>query len=275
MNKINPIGKTSLLVAAMRALESKRSVEQGRLFSDPFAEDLAGAEGFELFHEAVKIAGDQPAVPIRTKYFDDRLQVALNSGIRQIVVLAAGMDARAFRLSFPSETKLFEIDRTEVLDYKNKKLEHFSPHCLRLCLAADLIHDDWGNDLLLKGFHPENKTLWIVEGLSMYLEEQDFIKVFKKISSLSSSNSIFLCDILNRHLLQSPYMENQLKFLASIGAPWLFGTNDPEDFFQKLGWKITLIQAGEVAPERWPFPVAPKNIPNIPRGYYAEGSFFL
>lgn len=181
------------------------------------------------------------------------------------------MDSRAFRLSFPAGTIFFEIDRAEVIDYKNEKLAKFTPQCSRRTVPADLVLDEWDKTLINHGFDTSKKTLWIVEGLTMYLSEKDVVALIHKITELSSSRSLFLCDILNRYLLESPFMVNQLNFLESLGAPWIFGTNDPEEFFGKLGWSITLTQAGEVAPNRWPFPIAPKYVPHIPRGFYSEG----
>lgn len=271
MTNLNPVGKTGLLVAAMRANESKRTQEQGRLFTDPFAEKLAGEEGFRILAEAIAIVGEQPAIAIRTRYIDDRMKAALVSGVRQIVILAAGMDARAFRLDFPPGTKLFEIDRPEVLHYKHQILENAGPKCSRITIAADLKDDPWENRLLENGMDPKVRTLWLVEGLVMYLKEEDVISIFKKITTLSTKDSLFLCDVLGRTLLDSPFMKAQLEYLEKLGAPWYFGTDEPEKFFATWGWKSTAVTAGEVAPDRWPFPTAPRNIPNVPRGFYVEG----
>lgn len=65
-------------------------------------------------------------------------------------------------------------------------------------------------------------------------------------------------------------MKKQLDFLKSIGAPWKFGVNEPEKFMETFNWKAVATQAGEFAPTRWPFPTAPRHIPNIPRGFFVE-----
>src|SRR5262245_27326931 len=102
------VGLTSLWVAAMRAVETERPAA---LISVPFARGLAGAEGFD-----VMTRGDPPhtarppVVAVRTRFFDDTIHSALESGLRQLVILAAGMDARAFRCAFPLGTRVFEID---------------------------------------------------------------------------------------------------------------------------------------------------------------------
>lgn len=265
------IGKTSLLVAAMRAVESKRPDIASRLFTDPFAENLAGPEGFALLNKAIEASGDQPAIAIRTRYMDDRIKEALSKGYRQIVMLAAGMDARAYRLEFPAGTKLFEVDRKEVLNYKQEKLGDAKPLCERHTIATDL-RQEWKNLLVNAGFKPKEKTIWMTEGLLMYLDEADVHTVIEKINQLASKGDILLFDILSRTLLEAPFMKNQLAFLASIGAPWLFGSNDPAAFMRSFGWQATLTQNGEVAPDRWPFPVIPLSVSNVPRGFYVEAT---
>lgn len=263
------VAKTSLLVAAMRAVETERSDSEGRLFSDPFARTLAGDEGFALLKQALAEAGDQPAIPIRTRYIDDRIHQALSEGVRQIVILAAGMDSRAYRLSFPAGTRVFELDREEVLQYKKEKLGPTPAHCERHALGVDL-REEWKSKITAAGMDPKQRTLWLVEGLTMYLDEAAVTALFEKINELSVSNSIIVCDILGSTLLAVPHMKKQLELLTSWGAPWRFGTDEPQKFMAKFGWKTTITQAGDVAPDRWPFPTAPLHIPNVPRGFYVE-----
>ncbi len=266
---MDSVAKTSLLTAAMRAAETHRSEAEGRLFSDPYAELLAGQEGRELLARAIAAAGEQPAIAIRTKFMDDRIMAAVAGGVRQIVMLAAGMDTRAFRLALPKDLRLFELDRQEVLDYKTEKLSGVPPVCKRTALAVDL-REDWTGVLVKAGWKRGEPTLWMVEGLLMYLHEPQVRTVFDRINSLASKGDYMLFDMLNRVLLESPFMKNQLDFLASIGAPWHFGENEPEKFMAGFGWKATALSAADVAPARWPFPVAPRHVPGIPRGFFIE-----
>lgn len=266
---MNGVAMTSLLVAAMRAAETKRSDREGRLFSDPYAESLAGDEGMALRERAIKEVGDQPAIAVRTAFIDEKFNNALNNGARQVVIIASGMDSRAYRLNFPDGTKVFELDQPEVLKYKKEKLNHVKAKCQRHELAVDL-REDWQDQLLKAGFDRTQKTLWTVEGLIMYLDESQVIKLFQRINTLASPNDVMLFDIFTRNLLEAPHMRSQLNFLASMGAPWKFGTNDPEQFMNKLGWSTTLTQPGEYIPDRWPFPVAPRDVPNVPRSFFVE-----
>ncbi|MFN3455881.1 MAG: SAM-dependent methyltransferase [Pseudobdellovibrio sp.] len=113
------VAKTSLMTAAMRAVETNRTEAEGRLFVDPYADLLSGFEGHELLKKAIAAAGDQSAVVIRTAYMDQMIQEAIKSGVKQLVFLAAGMDTRAYRLHFPSDVTVYELDRKEVLDYNS------------------------------------------------------------------------------------------------------------------------------------------------------------
>ncbi len=266
---LNGVGKTGLLVAAMRALESRRKESEGRLIVDPFAERLAGEEGFALAKQAIQEVGENPVIAFRTRYIDDHFQKALDTGVRQIVILAAGMDSRAYRCTFPEGTSLFEVDRPEVLSYKQKKMHNIKPQCERKAVAVDL-RDDWSEPLLRAGMNPQKPTLWLVEGLLMYLEANVVELLFDQINKLSVAKSLMLFDILGNSLLSAPYMIPQLKFLENLGAPWLFGTDHPEKLLTAIGWSSLLTQPGEVCPDRWPFPIAPLHIPNVPRSFFVE-----
>lgn len=269
-SKIDAIGKTSLLVAAMRARETTLTPPDQRLFQDPYAESLAGTLGSDLLYKALRDSGDQPAIAVRTYYMDQKILKAIQDGVQQIVVLAAGMDTRAYRLSLPKNIHIFELDRTEVLNYKNVILQGHEPTCHRHVLRVDLRHD-WKNDLLQSGFQSSKRTLWLVEGLLMYLEEPHVLNLFSKINSLAQPRDILLCDIFTKALLEAPHMKKQLQFLQQMGASWHFGIqNEPEEFMRDLGWQAQATQPGEVVPSRWPFPVTPRNIPNVPRSYFLE-----
>jgi methyltransferase (TIGR00027 family) len=270
---MDTIAKTSLLTAAMRAIETRRSDSEGRLFSDPYAEVLAGPEGFSILKNAIAASGDQPAIAIRTAFMDAKIMSASNEGIRQFVFLAAGMDSRAYRMDFPFGTKIFELDREEVFNYKQTKLKNLEPKSERITIAVDL-KLEWKNKLIESGFKAKEPTLWLVEGLMMYLKESHVIDLINQINYLAMKNDIMLFDILTQSLIEAPYMQNQLKFLESIGAPWYFGVNEPEEFMKKFGWDSVATQAGEFAPTRWPFPTVPRNVPNVPRGFYIEARRF-
>jgi methyltransferase (TIGR00027 family) len=263
------VAKTSLLTAAMRAVETNRSENEGRLFTDPFAEVLAGSEGFSILEQVRAEVGEQPYVALRTRYLDDRVMQGLAQGIRQVVILAAGMDTRAYRLSFPDGTRVFELDRPEVLGYKQEKLGDTLPHCIRHAVGVDL-REGWQGKLIQAGMNTTERTLWLVEGLLLYLEEAAVFSLFEKINSLSVPDSILLFDVLGRSLLDAPQMAKQLRFSERLGAPWRFGVDEPEKFMEQFGWAASATQPGEVDAARWPFPTAPRHVPDVPRIFIVE-----
>jgi len=267
--KLDAVAKTSLLTAAMRAVETNRSENEGRLFTDPFAEVLAGREGFSILERVIAEIGEQLSIPLRTRYFDERINHALAQGIRQIVILAAGMDTRAYRLSFPDGTRVFELDGPEVLSYKQEKLGDALPHCVLHTMGVDL-RREWQSTLIQAGMNTTERTVWLVEGLLLYLEEADVLTLFEKINSLSVSDSILLFDVLGRSLLDAPQMAKHRHFSEKLGASWRFGVDEPEKFMGQFGWKAVATQPGEVDPARWNFPTAPRQVPNVPRIFFVE-----
>src|SRR5262245_53919324 len=133
---MNPVAITGLLVAALRAEETQR---ENPLFRDPFAERLAGPEGRAALARYRSATGaPTPIIEVRTRFFDEALARAAASGARQFVILAAGMDTRAYRLDWPPGTRVFEIDQAAVMTAKDRALEGETPRCQRIAIGTDL-----------------------------------------------------------------------------------------------------------------------------------------
>jgi methyltransferase (TIGR00027 family) len=267
---MDPVAITGLLVAALRAEESKRA---DRLFDDPFADRLAGDEGHaELgrYRDSAKF-GTVPIIEVRTRWYDEAIARAVASGVRQFVILAAGMDARAYRLAWPDEARVFEIDREEVLSQKARRIEGAVAKCARVAIGGDL-RNDWPRELLSRGFDRNARTMWLVEGLLQYLEEPAVERILERIDSLSAPQSIALYDVLGKSLLESPVMAPTLQLMRELGAPWQFGTDDPAALL--CTWKATVVEPAVIGNQlkRWPFPAAPPGVPGVPRGYFVEAS---
>ena len=129
----DPVSHTSQLTAAARAAETQRT---DRLFNDPHAATLAGTSGEALLAEV----GPETAVPsiaIRTRYYDDLVVDAVARGIQQVVLLGAGLDARAYRLPLPASVVWLEVDRAPVLDYKRRLLTGAHPRVALRDVAGD------------------------------------------------------------------------------------------------------------------------------------------
>ncbi len=179
---------TALGMAAVRAVESKRA---DRLFEDPqaqlFLDAMPGAFD-QYFTSDTKSLGALFAAhgAIRTRFFDDFL---LGSGCRQVVLLAAGLDTRAFRLDWPAGVRLFELDTPDVLAFKEPVLAEHEPRCERIPVPADL-RADWTTRLLETGFSPTTPTAWLTEGLLIYLAPVEAANLLQAITTLSAPGSM-------------------------------------------------------------------------------------
>jgi methyltransferase (TIGR00027 family) len=265
---MNPVATTGLLVAAIRAEETRRT---DRLFEDPFADALAGEAGRAALAK-YRAAGAGPSVPIievRTRWYDDAVARALSSGLRQVVILAAGMDSRSYRLSFPEATRVFELDQPAVIEHKRAALAGATARCERIALGCDLAQD-WSAPLEQAGFNRDQPTLWLVEGLLQYLDASSVTSVLSRVDELSRSGSVALYDVVGESLLRSPVMASTLHMMRELGAPWIFGSDEPAALLP--AWRARVTEPAIVGNElkRWPFPVAPTNVPGVPRGYLIE-----
>lgn len=130
------------------------------------------------------------SIVIRTKFLDDLLRQASASGVRQVVLLGAGMDSRAFRMDWPEGTRLFEVDTAAPLEFKASVLrqERAVAHCERITVAVDL-REDWPGALAAAGHDPAVPTVWIAEGLLIYLPEDAVELLLARISAQSAAGS--------------------------------------------------------------------------------------
>src|SRR5215217_2017991 len=257
-------------MAAARARESRRP---DALFDDPLAAAFAGREGFAWL-EGMEVArlwgGPGLYIVIRTRFFDDfLLSSCLSTGARQIVLLAAGMDARAFRISWPPQTRLYELDRPEVLAAKETVITRTGarPACERHAIGADLGRPSWSEALLEAGYEAREPSVWLVEGLLFYMSEAAVHLLLDAVRALASPGSRLSADLVNEELLRSPTLWPLLSTFAGRGLVGYFGANDPEALFAEHGWKAQATQPGEQGANfgRWPYPVARREVPNVPR----------
>jgi len=166
------VAATALAVAAIRAEET---VRPDRLFADPLAEAFVAASGWS----PSRPSGDRRAVVLRawvvarTVFLDELLGSACREGRRQVVLLGAGLDVRAFRLPWPPGVRWFELDAAEVLDYKDLVLAEQAAvaGCERVPVRCDL-RADWPGALLAAGFEPGQPTVWVAEGVLAYLPQE-------------------------------------------------------------------------------------------------------
>jgi len=261
------LAATACWTAAVRARESRR---EDRLFHDPWAEALAG----ELGASWIAQRPEDTTIPmvLRTRYFDDFLeQISSLDKIRQVVILAAGFDTRAFRLKWPAGVCVFEMDQPSVLDYKETVLQSLGATavCERRVIRKDLT-GSWKEALVETGFAPARPSCFLLEGFLFYVSNETATKIIDSVTLLSAPGTRLGFDVMNSAMLTSPYTKEWVEMQAQAGAPWIGTMDDPESFLSSRGWIAALTQAGQ--PEanhgRWKLPVFPTKTPNFPHNWY-------
>ncbi|OBH62652.1 SAM-dependent methyltransferase [Mycobacterium colombiense] len=191
------VGATATMVAAQRALSS-----DAKLIDDPYAAPLVRAVGIDVYVRLVNgeiAAGGNTefnpqrmarGMACRTRFYDQFFLDATRSGIGQVVILASGLDSRAYRLPWPAGTIVYEIDMPEVIEFKTLTLGDLGaePTAERRTVAIDL-RDDWASALQAAGFDPQAPSAWSAEGLVVYLPDEAQDALFDNITTLSAPGS--------------------------------------------------------------------------------------
>ena len=188
------------MVAAARAIASR---EPNAIIDDPFAEPLVRAVGLDFFNRLldgeIGLSDDDGGaatrlmtnvMAVRTRFFDDFFTEATAAGIRQAVILASGLDARAYRLQWPAGTVVYEIDQPKVIEFKNATMASIGakPTAERRAVSIDL-REDWPAALRRNGFDDTKPTAWSAEGLLVYLPPEAQDRLFDDITALSAPGS--------------------------------------------------------------------------------------
>src|ERR1700754_3686620 len=192
------VGATATMVAAQRALSNREG-----LIDVPFAEPLERAVGLDFFTRAldgeIKLEDVDPefnmrraaeGMTVRTRWFDHLFTDATAAGIRQAVILASGLDSRAYRLPWPDGTTVYELDQPQVIEFKTRTLADLGaePTANRVTVPIDL-RADWPAALQAAGLDTGAPTAWLVEGLLIYLPSDAQDRLFDNITALSAPGS--------------------------------------------------------------------------------------
>ncbi|WAJ46339.1 class I SAM-dependent methyltransferase [Mycobacterium sp. Aquia_216] len=253
------VGVTATIVAAGRAMATR---DPRGLVNDPFAEPLVRAVGLDFFTKMMDgeldlaaIADVSPTVAqamvdgnaVRTRYFDEYFGNATEGGIRQVAILASGLDARAYRLPWPTGTVVYEIDQPQVLEFKTTTLANLGaePSATRRAVPIDL-RADWLTPLQAAGFDPAAPTAWLAEGLLIYLKPEAQDRLFDNITALSAPGSRvateFVCSIVDfdaerARTISDPFRDNGVDVdLASL--IYAGQRNHVLDYLAALGWQL-------------------------------------
>lgn len=232
MSQAKEISFTAKVMAAARAIETQRP---DALFRDVYAEQLAGADVIQAAIPRIAEYEKQGKsyIPVRTRFFDDFL---MNHGIRQVVLLGAGLDTRAFRLNWDPGTHVYEVDYSELLHYKESVLAGTSLYCTRHSICADLRESHWSQLLLEQGYQSSEPSIWLLEGLLYYLNSNEVHNLLTEIEKLAIAGSWFAADAINSAVLNGS--DEWAKY-------WHSSCDNPELFLANYGWKASAIQPGE------------------------------
>lgn len=259
------VGATATGVAASRALASKQA---DPLITDPYADALVRAVGLEhsirLADGEVCVEGDVmldrqrmcEQIAVRTRFFDDFFLAAGGAGVRQAVILAAGLDTRAYRLAWPAGTVVFEVDQPAVLEFKTRTLADLgaTPAAELHTVPVDL-RDDWPKALRGNGFDPAVPTAWIAEGLLIYLPPEAQDRLLDHITALSAPGSRLATEHMGAATLTDKWSERVSQWSKKVGSEVdltdLFYSGERtevRDHLTPQGWDVT-VQSSRAAYE--------------------------
>jgi methyltransferase (TIGR00027 family) len=264
-NLATSVGATATMVAAARAIATKAD---NPIIEDRFAEPLVNAVGVDFFTrwaagelDAADVDYDESswklqhmpdAMAVRTRFFDGFFRDATQAGIRQAVILASGLDARAYRLAWPADMTVFEIDQPEVIQFKAVTLEGLgaTPQTDLRTVAIDL-RQDWPTALREAGLDTTRPTAWIAEGLFGYLPPEAQDRLLDNVTALSGEGSRLACEAVPhrpevdkdrvRELMQrasAKWREHGLDLdFSELGFEG--ERNDVATYLENLGWRTT------------------------------------
>jgi methyltransferase (TIGR00027 family) len=230
---IRSISDTARWVAVYRARETERP---DAVFRDPFARALAGERG-EQIARAMPFADEaQWSFLARTYLFDRYIARLVSAGVDTIVNLAAGLDARPYRLQLPSSLRWFEVDLPEILDYKASVLGDAVPTCVVERVPIDLSNHDARRGLFTRIGRDARYAAVLCEGLLVYLMRDEVCALGRDLAAIPSFQK-WVVEIVSPGLLEM-MTQRMGALVQQAGAPYVFGPPEGPPFFERCGWKV-------------------------------------
>ncbi|MGL6236133.1 MAG: SAM-dependent methyltransferase [Segniliparus sp.] len=271
------VGATAVMVAAGRAMATNA---EHPIISDQFAQPLVDAVGVEFWSKFAAgeiVVGEEdakqfgsPAVladsmAVRTKFFDAFFASAGSGGVRQAVILASGLDSRAYRLGWPDGTTVYELDQPQVIEFKTSTLAKLGaqPTAKRAAIPVDLRHD-WPQAIAAAGFDAAAPSAWSAEGLTPYLPADAERLLYERIDALAAPGSLVAVEyIKNLHELPAGRFKEAAKRFAALGLDLdmenLFyqgdDRSDAAEWFAERGWAVETVTSSQLL-EQSGLPVA-------------------
>lgn len=233
-NPVRNISDTARWVAVYRANESERS---DALFRDPFARRLAGERGEQIAKSMRDGKGKNPdwSWTMRTVLMDQFIAAGIREGVDLVINLAAGLDARPYRMDLPESLTWIEVDLPEILTYKEEILAAERPACRLERVRLDLSQANGRREIFEKWGARAKKALILTEGLLIYLTSEEVAALARDLASPPSFQT-WITDLVSPGLLRM-LQKNWGKKLADAGAPLKFGPPEGPEFFTPCGWK--------------------------------------
>ncbi|MCT2584137.1 SAM-dependent methyltransferase [Actinophytocola gossypii] len=254
--ELTGVGATALGVALLRARESARP---DRIVEDPYAGHFARHLGDPWTADPHFLALMADQVAVRTRFFDDMLLAATHAGIDQVVLLACGVDTRAFRLGWPAATTVLELDLAEVLAFRDGVLaqQGATARCRRVEIAADL-RGDWPTTLQVAGHDPDRPTAWLAEGILYALPPAAADLLIDRVTAASTPGSVLALD----HVEDSARLRTARGALAAeLVDLWQGGPDqDLAHWLTARGWATQVHDVAEIA-ARYGRPTPPEAAP--------------
>lgn len=249
------VSLTAVSVAAARLREHRRPEA---LFADPLAGAFVAAvqglypENFTIDTEGnPDVRANAEHVAVRTVFFDEALLDAVEAGCRQVVILAAGLDTRAFRLAWPAGVRVFELDLPNLVQFKEPIVasENAVPACERTVVSVDLL-GDWASALAAAGFDADLPTAWLAEGLLPYLDQTACSRLLSRARELSAPGSVLALEHFSRPTVEQIMSRPAMAVLGELDAIWKSTLEDPQSWLTGLGWRPDVHRSGDVAARR-------------------------
>ena len=229
---VENISDTARWVAIFRAEESERP---DAVFHDPFARRLAGEKGEQIANAIEFGRKNSWSFVARTYHFDEFIMQHVEQGYDMIINLAAGLDARAYRMQLPKTLLWIDVDLPRMINYKNEILKDEKPNCKYRTIALDLADRKARLQLFQQLNNECKKALVVTEGLIIYLTNEQVAELATDLSSQPHFRR-WIFDLTSAALLEMIQKEMQ-PALKGSGAVFQFAPEEGEEFFEKYGWK--------------------------------------
>jgi len=254
---IRNISDTALLAAVYRARENEHP---NALFRDPFASRLAGERGQEIAQSLAFSEKNAWSWFTRTYLFDQFITRCLQEGCDTVINLAAGLDARPYRLGLPVDLKWIEVDLPEITDYKEQLLHDEKPSCALERVRLDLSDVNGRRELFQLVGKQSRQALIISEGLVIYLSSEEVGSLATDLATHEQFR-YWLLDITSPVLLKM-LRKKMGKAFDEAAAPFKFAPDDGPEFFTKFGWNPVAVRS------LWHTAGALKRLPRLMSFFY-------